>query len=35
MVPGCGQAQIACNPSGSSQAANPLDSAVNPNRLRL
>ena len=30
MVPGCSRSQIICRAAGSSQAANPLDSAVNP-----
>ena len=30
MVPGCSRSQIACSAAGSSQAANPLDSSVNP-----
>jgi hypothetical protein len=30
MVPDCSRLQIACNASGSAQAANPLDSSVNP-----
>ncbi len=30
MMPGPSRSQIPCRPSGSSQVANPLDSAVNP-----
>ena len=30
MVPGPSRSQIACNPPGSVQLANPLDSSVNP-----
>ena len=35
MVPGPSRSQIACSAAGSSQAANPLDSAVNPIPARV
>ena len=34
MVPGPSRSQIACSAAGSSQAANPLDSGVNPTPAR-